>query len=167
MKKWLVLFLSVNTILIYADDGWKVNENKITCEEFINEIAQNDFTIDRLIEKYGIPDKKDEPYDRYGGDFVTIYYGNNEFHFYVNDKENINTICDWKIRDNLNKYFPDNKVINKNTIINTFHNNNNNYDEMFDSYFNEYYIRYLLDISVLIFILKDDKLNSIEWSLDR
>jgi hypothetical protein len=160
VNKKILFFLFFIIIFINAC----IKDNKITCEIFINEIIQNDLTTYAFIERHGVPNKKDEFDEDCSYGFVTLYYGNNLFRFWVNDKENINAICDWKIIDDLYKYFPYRKKINKDTIINIF---KNNYDERYDDFFNEYYVRYLLDDSTLIFIFKEDKLSSIEWSIDR
>lgn len=139
---------------------------KLTCEEFIRKIITYNTTIDTFIEEYGVPDTiVITTYANYSLNSAKIlYYGENNFIFYINDDENINTIVSFEIVDNLYKYFPvKNNVIKRDNIKSIFQNKMS-YEEV-GPWKENYYIYYIWEDNLLRFVFrhKESELVKIQW----
>jgi hypothetical protein len=165
MKKYILFY---GIILFLCTNNNIYSQNTVYSLNFIDEFVLDNLTLDLMINKYGYPDDIKEIIYNYDprGKVVVLYYGKNEFHFYVNNDEEINSLQDIEIKENFYNYFPEfgKNNMSKEYIIETFGHGNNEYDFNF---FQEYIISYWLNDSVLCFIFRNNMLINIGWSINR
>jgi hypothetical protein len=163
LNKNRIIFINIIFIIIFNSC---LNKNEYTPQKFVEEIIPNSFSMKLFIEKYGNPDNIIEDIYNYdpSGKVVDIFYGENVFNFYINNKNMADFSQGWKIRNNFTKYsklfVEDN--INRNQIINAFRENFREYN-----IYGNNHIGYKLEDSELIFVFKENKLIEIIWTLDR